>query len=58
MVAILAERGWGLGKESLCDDTTDKRNVVLDSLDGEDDDLDKDSVHGEEMVVEIRLYLV
>ena len=58
MVAILAERGWGLGTESLCDDTTDKRNVVLDSLDGEDDDLDKDSVHGEEMVVEIRLYLV
>ena len=58
MVAILAERGWGLGKESLCDDTTDKRNVVLDSLDGDDDDLDKDSVHGEEMVVEIRLYLV
>ena len=52
MVAIIAKRGRGLGYESLCDDTTDKRNVVLDSLDGDDDDLDKDSVHGEGMVVE------
>ena len=53
MVAILAERGWGLSKESLCDDTTDKRNVVLDSLDGDDNDLVKDSKHAEGMVVEI-----
>ena len=52
MVAYLAERGWGLGSESLCDDTTDKRNVVLDSLDGDDDDLDKDSIHAKGMVDE------
>ena len=32
-------------------------NVVLDSLDGDDDDLDKDSKHAEGMVVEIELYL-
>ena len=31
----------------------DKRSVVLDSLDGDDDDLDKDSKHAEGMVVEI-----
>ena len=31
---------------------TDKWNVVLDSLDEDDGDLDKDSIHGEGMVVE------
>ena len=56
MVAILAERGWGLGKESLCDDTMDKSNVVQDSLDGDDEDLDKDSNYVEGKVVEIELY--
>ena len=45
--------GGGPGFESLCDDTTDNMNVVLDSLDRDDDDLDKDSKHAEGMVVEI-----
>ena len=36
----------------------DKRNVVLDSLDEDDDDLDKDSKHAEGMAGEIELYLV
>ena len=35
--------GGGPGSESLSDDTTDKRNVVQDSLEDEDDD--KESKH-------------
>ena len=33
-----------------------KSNVVQDSLDGDDEDLDKDSNHVEGKVVEIELY--
>ena len=40
---ILACWAGGPGSESLSDDTTDKRNVVQDSLEDEDDD--KESKH-------------
>ena len=45
--------GGGPGSESLCDDTTDNRNVVADTLDEDDDD--KESNHGVMKVV-VELY--
>ena len=42
----------GVGIRFLLDVTTDKRNVVLDSLGEDDDDLDKDSIHAKGMVDE------
>ena len=41
-----------MGIRFLLDVTTDKRNVVLDSLGEDDDDLDKDSIHAKGMVDE------
>ena len=42
--------GRGPGSKSLCDDTTDNKNVVADTLDEEDDDIE--SKHLDGVVVE------
>ena len=43
--------GGGPGSESLCDDTTDNRNVVADTPDEDDDD--NESNHGSRTIFEI-----
>ena len=45
----------GPGFESLCDDTTDNMNVVVDTL---DEVLDEESKKHDVVVVEIELYFI